>query len=826
MSFHSHTKKTFVARRVFTDRIEPIALFERALVAPQERDHHRVICWHGVGGQGKTRLRQEICRRTANQKNVALASLDFDEPRNLKLVNAMLKLRGDLAGRGLSFPAFDLTFARHFALERPGENIREVYPQLYRKGESEIVDDLIDWSETAIDAAVDGISLVVPGLNLLYKYSHRLSGRIADWLGSKAVIDQLKGLDQLSTPQLSERLPLYLGFDIWQALEDDSCPRIIITIDSHEKLGGGELRGDIWLQTLVRETPGALILMFGRDKLRWTELNESWLDVLDQHFLGELSNNDANAFLTNVPIKEAEVRAHIIKASKGLPHYLDLSVTMYENIINSGQIPVVDNFGTTPAEVRERFLEHLPHDERDELLLASYPETLSERLFNDLAETFLGGAGHVNWTRLARRSFMSSVNGRLVMHGLMREALQEQEQVERLEFFVRVHENLFERYATRARVTNSVSVTPNSEIALLAAAFHASRLGRDNLLNWIKEVSAHYRQAARLHLLIDLYEGALHHFPEKSIDRAWLVHELADVQQAMGHYAEAEKLCKEAQMIYKGHFGEKHANYAITLHELGIIRHDMGHFAEAESLYKQALLIFEHASGKNSSYCLMALHELARVRQDLGQYAEAETLYKRALSIIKISPGKKHLNYAITLHELARVRHAMSYYVEAESIYRQALKIIKTSLGKKNHYYATNLHELARVLQDLGHFAEAESLYEQALNNFKSTLGDKHPSTILCMASLAGCNAISGKFEVARQRIAQSLNYAAYLPVGSILMRGRVHLKWAQGLAGADLTQEALGEARSAAELLEKSLGPEAAHTAQAWKLMDDLNEE
>ena len=258
-------RNPFEAQRVFTDREEPVALVAQALVQNQEPGDHRVICWHGVGGQGKSSLHDEIRRRIAGNPDLALAGVDFDVPRHQRLEDAMLKLRGDLAGRGLSLPTFDLAFARHFALERPGENIRQVHPQLYRRGKSLIIDDMLDWSAAGVDLAVEGISAVVPGLNLLYKYGARLTGRLGDWWASRAVKEKLVGLDQLSTSELAERLPQYLGFDIWRARAEIGCPRIVITVDSHEKLAGGELRGDAWLQMMVRENPGALILVFGHD---------------------------------------------------------------------------------------------------------------------------------------------------------------------------------------------------------------------------------------------------------------------------------------------------------------------------------------------------------------------------------------------------------------------------------------------------------------------------------------------------------------------------------------------------------------------------------
>ena len=758
MAFHSHGEKPFEAQRVFTDREEPVALFERAFTEAQERDDHRVICWHGVGGQGKSRLHDEIRRRIAGNPDVALAGIDFDVPRHRRLEDSMLKLRGDLAGRGLSFPTFDLAFARHFALERPGENIREVHPQLYRRGESQIVDDMLDWSEAGVDIAVEGISLAVPGLNLLYKYGARLTGRLGDWWSSRAVKERLAGLDQLPASELAERLPQYLGFDIWRARAEIGCPRIVITIDTQEKLGQGELRGDAWLQTLVRETPGALILIFGRDRLRWAELDEGWKGVLDQHLLGSLSVEDADSFLAQVPIPEEDIRARIVAASGGLPHYLDLAVSLYEDIRNLGETPKLEDFGTTPAQVRERFLDHLPPDERRELFLASYPESLSERLFLDLANSFLGGAGNVSWARLGRRSFMTEgSDGRLVMHALMREALQDQEKAERTEFFARVHEWLFERYAARAWVPDALSVTPEAERALLAACGHAGRLGRDQLLKWIVDAHRPFHAAARWRVLEEGHAGALGRFPEPSAERAWLLHNLATVRQATGRHAEAEMFYEQALEINKTALGEAHPDYAATLHNLANACQAMGRYAEAEALYQQALGIKKTALSEAHPDYATTLHELAHVRQAMGRHAEAEALYEQALAIYKTALGEAHPDYAMTLHNLAHVRHAMGRNAEAEALYQQALGIRKTTLGEAHPSYAATLHELARVRQAVGRNAEAEALYQQAVEIYETALGEAHPDYATTLHELARVRLAMGRPSEAEALYEQAL---------------------------------------------------------------------
>jgi hypothetical protein len=47
--------------RQFTDREEPIGIFEEA-VSELPLKEYKVLVYYGVGGIGKTRLREELCR--------------------------------------------------------------------------------------------------------------------------------------------------------------------------------------------------------------------------------------------------------------------------------------------------------------------------------------------------------------------------------------------------------------------------------------------------------------------------------------------------------------------------------------------------------------------------------------------------------------------------------------------------------------------------------------------------------------------------------------------------------------------------------------------
>ena len=176
--------------------------------------------------------------------------------------------------------------------------------------------------------------------------------------------------------------------------------------------------------------------------------------MLDQHLLGGLSDSDAERFLANVPIGDPAIRSAIISASQGLPYYLDLAVDQYSAIMERGEAPSKDGFGTRPAEVTERFLSHLGEDERRDLVMVSYAGALDESLFNTLLERFYGGKAVGDWARLKRRSVMEpDRDGRLRMHGLMQETLQERERVDRPELFHEIHAFLFDHFDRAATVT-------------------------------------------------------------------------------------------------------------------------------------------------------------------------------------------------------------------------------------------------------------------------------------------------------------------------------------------------------------------------------------
>ena len=120
----THAPKPFTANRAFTDREEATARFRHAFDGRQPRDAYRVLNWYGVGGEGKSRLSEElmtladaIAADAPAGHQVARARVNLQHTRLRRTDEALLAIRLQLAPTfGSVFPCFDTAYARHFVL--------------------------------------------------------------------------------------------------------------------------------------------------------------------------------------------------------------------------------------------------------------------------------------------------------------------------------------------------------------------------------------------------------------------------------------------------------------------------------------------------------------------------------------------------------------------------------------------------------------------------------------------------------------------------------------------------------------------------------------
>jgi CHAT domain-containing protein len=125
--------------------------------------------------------------------------------------------------------------------------------------------------------------------------------------------------------------------------------------------------------------------------------------------------------------------------------------------------------------------------------------------------------------------------------------------------------------------------------------------------------------------------------------------------------------------IQKQALGERHPDYALSLNNLALLYRAMGDYARAEALHRQALEIQKQALGERHPLYATSLHNLAALYQAMGDYARAEPLYRQALEIQKQALGERHPSYATSLNNLALLYYVTGDRVRARQMQSESL---------------------------------------------------------------------------------------------------------------------------------------------------------
>ena len=823
---YPRSQRRFVAKREFTDREQSRDSFLNALETPQPvcydehgNDVYRALTFYGVGGQGKSALYRHLnnfLEKRANQQTqmVAHASLNFEEGQGkyLNIAEALLKLRLELKRRGgFECPHFDLAFTRYFALSRPGANIREAYPELFRGG-SELIDDILLVAGDALSE--------VPGFGLLLKYGNRL-GHWKKEQDDRQGLPLLHDLDSKDQTQLLQDLPSYLGADLVQAQENDPNLRLVVLMDTYEYLWqytaqrGANYLIDDWVRRLVEDSPGVLFTIFARDRLRWEERDLEWKGLIAQYLLDGLDEEDADKFLSQAGVTEETVRETIIESSIGdtegkkhacLPFYLDLQLEQYERDKNLDSEILAENYGGSKHQILERFLKPPYTDTivRKTLEVVAQARFLTRELYQNLVDTFLD-ATTLTWDELLQYSFVEEQEGQITLHALMREYLQADVEDNNEALFNRVHQWLFEHYDNLATVDDIKAISPKQEAALVEAAYYKETIDASNLGTWLFGRTENFKQAGRYRLIEPLFKHALATVQDtdgiKHPNYSISLNNIAELMKRMGRYEEAEYFYRKAvdieeRLPSEGRPGrvnllnnfanllrlrgndeaerrfyqvqdevERDPNislpdYLPVLNNFALFLVDKGDLDVAEPLLRQALEGSGSIYGKRNIDYVTHLNNLAGVLQNMNRHEEAKTLLLKVVATLKRIRDEDHPLCAAALGNLAVSLLELKQSANAEKLLRSAIRIDRKAIreGDTPPEFTSILSNLALTLENTNRYEEAESLYREAIDFTKQNFGELHPSYIVYLNALANLLRRMTRYDEAKAKYEQALN--------------------------------------------------------------------
>ncbi|MBQ7862195.1 MAG: leucine-rich repeat protein [Clostridia bacterium] len=109
--------------------------------------------------------------------------------------------------------------------------------------------------------------------------------------------------------------------------------------------------------------------------------DEGWDDVLNQHLLNNLSDEDSRWFLEQVPIEDEDIISKIVFHSRGVPLFLDMSVDLYQDDINNNRIPDFSKIKHREKLI-DRYMNYLDIGSRNAIKILSIPDSITELTLN------------------------------------------------------------------------------------------------------------------------------------------------------------------------------------------------------------------------------------------------------------------------------------------------------------------------------------------------------------------------------------------------------------------------------------------------------------
>jgi tetratricopeptide (TPR) repeat protein len=324
------------------------------------------------------------------------------------------------------------------------------------------------------------------------------------------------------------------------------------------------------------------------------------------------------------------------------------------------------------------------------------------------------------------------------------------------------------------------------------------------------------------------YQRALGLFERAGISErqvAAVLNGIGNVFRKQGADARALEHYKRALSIEVGTLGERHAEVAGTLHNMGLVFHTMGEYVRALKKFERALSIKTEVFGERHSSVADTLHSMAIVFNRQGEYVRALENYERAMSIKVEALGERHPDVALSLNNMALVFGNQGEDARALEMFERALSIKIETLGERHASVAETLNGIAGVLSRQGEHVHALENLERALAIKIEALGQRHPYVAETLNSLANTHSNLERVEDASRYAFLALDMRLEFFGESHVYTGFSRRTLAAILEKTENYHGALAQARAAAAIFFRQLGPDHSDTRKCKALVRRLEE-
>lgn len=727
------------AGKKFTDREEFLAAFYNTFET-KVKNAHKVIVYYGVGGIGKTALCKELIKRIEEEKpNTVWAAIDFDTPMFREQETALFILRNVLNEKfQVPFPAFDIAYTVYWQKTHPQiPLVKDNFPLL---NDENVVNDIVKkYGEIPFIGFVHKLTQTFSQDGNVYNEWWRIRGK-----------KELANLPALEPTEIFAHLSIFWASDLRSYLEKEK-KQAVLFLDTYDSLWenvfaeGGFFMRDEWIREMVSSLPEVIWVIYGREKLRWNEQDKKWDEHIHQLLLGRLSDEDSKYFLLSCGVEKSDVQKVIIKASEGVPYFLDLAVdTYYEIFEKHGREPVTEDFAKIQRNVFERFFRYLDRTEIETLKILSCARVWDRSIFQILMKEFKTGYPVSEMDKLFRFSFIEKDEhtGHFSMHDLMREGLQLRIDKDILEL---VHKSLFEYYNSFLTKLELKNISELEKKALIEAFYHSkTALEPVVLCDWFHKIRAIFFDAVQYKIILPLTEEFVKitkdNFGEESFEHYKALRKHVNGLIELGKHKVAEPLLLKALNFYEKNISENKFELGLGLFDTACLYYFQGRFSEAEPNYKRALEIFGKEHKKEDKSIAYALNNLGVIYAVQGKYDKSIQLFKQRLEIQERIFGKENFEIARSFINLANISLDFRNFSESEAYAKKALEVYQKTLGEFHPENGKALNTLGNIYIEQGKYTEAQPYFERAKKIFEETYGDEHTEVAITLNNLAYLN--------------------------------------------------------------------------------------
>jgi tetratricopeptide (TPR) repeat protein len=737
-------------------------------------EYPSVLSFYGVGGVGKTLLRQKALADFAagiegdiyapTPPKIIEIDLDNDNVRpDMPVAQFLGRVRASLKNQQIQTPLFDYLYLAWWSEENPGQSI-----DLNLRESKGIGSGLIDVAEIISDLA-SFFQIELPGIAAVQGV-RTLFPKLGEWYEHRSVGQRFGGAPEgWSQTDRVARMPVMLANDLLEVVAHQPQTSICLVIDGFERVQSKELSDDVQraLALLVSEVlrctetiplpdgkplRGRIgFMIFGREKLRWAELysreriRTNWQKEIGSYSqLVGLTEKDARTFLIDLAVpwerdhespKAAQLIEHhttqilgaaseriLEEGASFLPYYLDLAVILIRENANDFEPQML---GQSPAELEIRFLRYIKGEHREALQALAMALQFNRDTFAYLIERGLIGryaVARFSWLVGDQWSFVTPVKNRPGFHAFHRHMQ------DSLVGSMTIAED-------RDRAREAVQI-------LLERQYNFAQFEVPAEFGLVQEAAyAEAMTLVRTHQSTGLLDEAT--------AVRWVLTFESLFDPAHATYLRRPNL-EWAVQIAKTNLGGEHPDTLILISWLALTLEAQGDLVAARGLQEKVLEIHRRVLGEEHADTLTSMGNLAGTLKEQGDLVAARGLQEKVLEGRRRVLGEEHSHTLVSMGEVALIMRAQGDLVAARGLQEKVLEIHRRVLGEEHPNTLTLIGNLAGTLKEQGDFITARGLQEKVLEIHRRVLGEEHPNTLASMSNLALTFQAQGDLAAAR----------------------------------------------------------------------------